>query len=163
RPVQSRMAARSRYGPVFRSNDLIAGEVFHIADRALMGEMFKWKPAEYNVGEPRQVMEPVTGPSSILLLDGERRMRIGKLMVPRPAPPGAPVSPRSRMCRWDALWGDPATPQRGRARHARRHPRAAAVRARRGRPAADRWGAARRVDHAAAGGKRDDRDVNRLG
>src|SRR5256886_15001381 len=58
-PVQSRMAARRRYGPVFRSNDLIAGEVFHIADRALIEQMFKWKPAEYNVGEPRQVMEPV--------------------------------------------------------------------------------------------------------
>jgi cytochrome P450 len=82
RPVQSRMAARGRYGPVFRSHDLIAGEVFHIADRALIEQMFKWKPAEYNVGEPRQVMEPVTGPSSILLLDAERHMRMRKLMLP---------------------------------------------------------------------------------
>jgi len=76
------MAARKRYGPVFRSHDLIAGEVFHIADRALIEQMFKWKPAEYNVGEPRQVMEPVTGPSSILLLDAERHMRMRKLMLP---------------------------------------------------------------------------------
>jgi cytochrome P450 len=76
------MAARRRYGPVFRSNDLIAGEVFHIADRALIEQMFKWKPAGYNVGEPRQVMEPVTGPSSILLLDAERHMRMRKLMLP---------------------------------------------------------------------------------
>jgi hypothetical protein len=76
------MAARRRYGPVFRSNDLIAGEVFHIADRALIEQMFKWKPAEYNVGEPRQVMEPVTGPSSILLLDAERHLRMRKLMLP---------------------------------------------------------------------------------
>src|SRR3989449_10119354 len=83
RPVQSRMAARRRYGPVFRSHDLIAGEVFHIADRALIEQMFKWKPAEYNVGEPRQVMEPVTGPSSILLLDGERHMRMRRLMLPQ--------------------------------------------------------------------------------
>src|SRR2546423_11141312 len=82
RPVQSRMAARRRYGPVFRSNDSIAGEVFHIADRALIEQMFKWKPAQYNVGEPRQVMEPVTGPSSILLLDGARHMRMRKLMLP---------------------------------------------------------------------------------
>jgi cytochrome P450 family 135 len=82
RPVQSRMAARRRYGPVFRSNDLIAGEVFHVADRALIEQMFKWKPAEYNVGEPRQVMEPVTGPSSILLLDAERHLRMRKLMLP---------------------------------------------------------------------------------
>ena len=76
------MAALRRYGPVFRSNDSIAGEVFHVADRALIEQMFKWKPSEYNVGEPRQVMEPVTGPSSILLLDAERHLRMRKLMLP---------------------------------------------------------------------------------
>jgi cytochrome P450 family 135 len=82
RPFESRLRLRRRYGPVFRSNDVIVGEVFHIADRELIEQIFKWKPAEYNVGEPRQVMEPVTGPSSILLLDGERHMRMRKLMLP---------------------------------------------------------------------------------
>jgi cytochrome P450 len=82
RPVESRLALRKRYGAVFRSNDAIAGQVFHIADRELVEQVFKWKPAEYNVGEPRQVMEPVTGPSSILLLDGGRHMRMRKLMLP---------------------------------------------------------------------------------
>src|SRR5438445_13457163 len=57
RPVESRLALRKRYGPVFRSNDSIAGEIVHIADRALIEQMFKWKPAEYNVGEPRQPMD----------------------------------------------------------------------------------------------------------
>ncbi len=73
---------RQRYGGVFRSNDAIAGEMFHIAERELVEQVFKWKPAEYNVGEPRRVMEPVTGPASILLLDGERHMRMRKLMLP---------------------------------------------------------------------------------
>jgi cytochrome P450 len=82
RPVESRLAARKRYGPVFRSNDAIAGRVFHVADRELIGQMFKWKPAQYNVGEPRKMMEPVTGPSSLLLLDAERHMRMRKLMLP---------------------------------------------------------------------------------
>jgi cytochrome P450 len=82
RPIESRLALRRRYGPVFRSNDAIVGQMFHIADRELVEQMFKWKPADYNVGEPRQVMEPVTGPSSILLLDGERHMRMRKLMLP---------------------------------------------------------------------------------
>jgi cytochrome P450 family 135 len=81
-PVQSRIAARRRYGAVFRSNDLIAGEVFHIADRTLIEQLFKLKPEQYSVGQPRQVMEVVTGPSSILLLDGERHMRMRKLMLP---------------------------------------------------------------------------------
>ena len=76
------MALRARYGDVFRSNDVLAGQLFHIADRALIEQIFKWKPAQYNVGEPRQVMEPVTGPSSILLLDAERHMRMRKLMLP---------------------------------------------------------------------------------
>jgi cytochrome P450 len=82
RPFESRLALRKRYGTVFRSNDAIAGVVFHIADHKLIEQMFKWKPAEYNVGEPRQIMEPVTGPSSILLLDSERHLRMRKLMLP---------------------------------------------------------------------------------
>ncbi len=82
RPVEARLAMQRRYGGVFRSNDAIAGETFHIAERDLIEQVFKWKPAQYNVGEPRQVMEPVTGPSSILLLDGRHHMRMRKLMLP---------------------------------------------------------------------------------
>ncbi len=73
---------RKRYGGVFRSNDLLIGRMFHVADRELVEQIFKWKPAQYSVGEPRAVMEPVTGPSSLLLLDGERHMRMRKLMLP---------------------------------------------------------------------------------
>ena len=82
RPIQARLAMRERYGPVFRTTDVIAGEMVHVADRDLIEQMFKWKPAQYNVSEPRQVMEPVTGPSSILLLDGAQHMRMRKLMLP---------------------------------------------------------------------------------
>jgi cytochrome P450 len=82
RPVESRLAMRRRFGPVFRTNDAIAGEMVHVGDRALIEQMFKWKPAQYNVGEPRQIMEPVTGRSSILLLDGGRHLRMRKLMLP---------------------------------------------------------------------------------
>jgi cytochrome P450 len=82
RPVQARFGMRDRYGTVFRTNDAIAGEVIHIARRDLVEQIFKMRPAEYRVGEPREVMEPVTGPSSILLLDGERHMRMRKLMLP---------------------------------------------------------------------------------
>ncbi len=81
-PVEARLTMRKRYGRVFRSNDSIAGELFHIADRDLVEEMFKWKPASYEVAEPRQTMEPVVGPASLLLLDGDRHMRMRKLMLP---------------------------------------------------------------------------------
>ena len=82
RPVDARLAMRRRYGRVFRTRDALVGEMFHIADRELIEQMFKWKPAQYTVAEPRQVMEPVTGPSSILLLDGAPHMRMRKLMLP---------------------------------------------------------------------------------
>jgi cytochrome P450 len=82
RPVDARLEMRRRHGPVFRTRDALVGEVFHVADRALVEQMFKWKPAQYSVGEPREVMEPVTGPSSLLLLDGDRHLRMRKLMLP---------------------------------------------------------------------------------
>jgi cytochrome P450 len=82
RPIQARLMMRERYGPVFRTNDAIAGTMIHVADRELIEQMFKWKPAQYTVAEPRQIMEPVTGPDSILLLDGARHLRMRKLMLP---------------------------------------------------------------------------------
>src|SRR3954469_16166932 len=82
RPLETRLAMRERYGRVFRTNDVIIGELVHVAERDLVEQVFKWKPAQYNVGEPRQLMEPVTGPSSILLLDGQEHMRMRKLMLP---------------------------------------------------------------------------------
>jgi cytochrome P450 len=80
--MAARLAMRRRYGRLFRTNDVFAGQMIHVADRALIEEMFKWKPAQYRVSEPRQIMEPVTGPESILLLDGDRHMRMRKLMLP---------------------------------------------------------------------------------
>src|SRR4051812_2728574 len=81
-PIGARLAMRRRYGPVFRTNDAIAGPLIHVGDRELIEQMFKWKPAQYTVAEPRKVMEPVTGPESILLLDGARHLRMRKLMLP---------------------------------------------------------------------------------
>jgi cytochrome P450 len=82
RPIDARLMMRKRYGKLFRTHDVLAGEMIHVADRDLIEQMFKWKPAQYRVGEPRQIMEPVTGPESILLLDGDRHMRMRKLMLP---------------------------------------------------------------------------------
>ena len=73
---------RRRYGPLFRTHDVLAGPMIHVASRDLIEQIFKWKPAQYRVSEPRQIMEPVTGPESILLLDGDRHMRMRKLMLP---------------------------------------------------------------------------------
>ncbi len=81
-PLEGRLLMRKRYGPIFRTHDAVGGELIHIAERDLVEQIFKWKPAQYNVGEPRQLMEHVTGPSSILLLDGQEHMRMRKLMLP---------------------------------------------------------------------------------
>ena len=82
RPIDARLAMRRRYGPLFRTHDVLAGPMIHVADRDAIEQIFKWKPAQYHVAEPRQIMEPVTGPESILLLDGARHMRMRKLMLP---------------------------------------------------------------------------------
>jgi cytochrome P450 len=82
RPIEARLDMRRRYGPVFRTNDAIAGPLVHVGDRDLIEQMFKWKPAQYTVAEPREVMAPVVGPESILLLDGDRHLRMRKLMLP---------------------------------------------------------------------------------
>ena len=82
RPIEARLDMRRRYGPVFRTNDAIAGPLIHVGDRTLIEQMFKWKPAQYTVAEPREVMAPVVGPKSILLLDGDRHLRMRKLMLP---------------------------------------------------------------------------------
>ncbi len=69
RPVEARLEMRERYGAVYKSNDALAGELFHIADRELIERMFKWKPAQYNVeraagghgARHRAVLHPVAG------------------------------------------------------------------------------------------------------
>jgi cytochrome P450 len=73
---------RRRYGKLFRTNDAIVGPLVHVADRELAEQIFKWKPAQYNVAEPREVMEPAVGRTSLLLLDGQPHLRMRKLMLP---------------------------------------------------------------------------------
>jgi cytochrome P450 len=81
-PVGSRLRMRERYGPVFRTRDAIVGELVHVADRELVEQMFRWKPDRYAVAEPRAMMEPVVGASSLLLLDGAHHLRMRKLLLP---------------------------------------------------------------------------------
>ena len=81
-PFGSRIWMRERYGKVFRTNDVLVGHLTHVGDRELVEQMFKWKPAEYNVAEPREIMEPAVGATSILLLDNRPHMRMRKLMLP---------------------------------------------------------------------------------
>jgi cytochrome P450 len=82
RPIEARFALRRRYGPLFRTNDVLAGEIVHVADRELVEQMFKWRPGQYVVGDARRMMEPVLGPASLLLLDGDRHLRMRRLMLP---------------------------------------------------------------------------------
>src|ERR1044072_2672579 len=39
RPLEARMTMRRRYGNIFRTNDAIAGELFHVADREAIEQM----------------------------------------------------------------------------------------------------------------------------
>jgi cytochrome P450 len=81
-PLRALQASRRRYGKLFRTDDAIVGPLVHVADRELAEQIFKWKPAQYNVAEPREIMEPAVGRTSLLLLDGEPHLRMRKLMLP---------------------------------------------------------------------------------
>ncbi|MEX0992936.1 MAG: cytochrome P450 [Solirubrobacterales bacterium] len=81
-PVRARLDARKRFGPIYRVHDSILGDVVTLADPELVGTLFKGDAETFHVGEPRAVMEPVTGMHSILLLDEDRHLRMRKLMLP---------------------------------------------------------------------------------
>lgn len=82
RPVDMRLTMRDRYGPLYVTNDAIAGRLVHVGERDLVEQIFKWKPDAYNVAEPRDLMAPVVGAESLLLLDGARHLRMRKLLLP---------------------------------------------------------------------------------
>ncbi|HWH46054.1 MAG TPA: cytochrome P450 [Thermoleophilaceae bacterium] len=82
RPIDMRLTMRDRYGPVYTTNDAIAGRLVHVGERDLVEQIFKWKPDTYNVAEPRELMAPVVGAESLLLLDGARHLRMRKLLLP---------------------------------------------------------------------------------
>ena len=73
---------RRRYGDVFSLNMWPLGFMVVVADPAEVKRIFTGDPDVFHAGEGNAVTEPVAGPESVLLLDGERHLQRRKLMLP---------------------------------------------------------------------------------
>ncbi len=73
---------RRRYGDVFRIRFIGMGDLVYFVDPAHIKEIFTGDPELLHAGEANQVLEPVLGPRSVLLLDGKAHMRQRRLLLP---------------------------------------------------------------------------------
>ncbi len=73
---------RRRFGDVFSLRMWPIGFVVVIAEPTLIKRVFTGDPDQLRAGEGNEVMEPVAGPESLLLLDGKRHLNRRKLMLP---------------------------------------------------------------------------------
>jgi len=82
RPVPFMERCRARYGKTFTIR-LVAQEPFvMISDPADIKAVFTASPDVLHPGEGARILEPIVGPTSILLLDGDRHMAQRKLVLP---------------------------------------------------------------------------------
>jgi cytochrome P450 len=71
-----------RHGDVFTLRFVGMGDLVYIADPAVIKDVFKGDPSVFRAGEANQVMEPVLGPRSVLLLDQDEHLRERRLLLP---------------------------------------------------------------------------------
>src|SRR6478609_5005144 len=76
-----------RYGDVFTINlaapgEEIPGGIVYLANTAAIKELFSMDGREGHAGVANEVLEPITGPSSILLLDRDRHLQERRLLGP---------------------------------------------------------------------------------
>jgi cytochrome P450 len=81
-PSSSMHRWRRRYGDVFTIRLALAGNSVQVCDPALLKPIFTAKPDDARAGEANAILEPVLGPSSVLLLDGREHLRHRKLLLP---------------------------------------------------------------------------------
>ena len=66
---------RRRYGDVFTVNFAGFGTAVYVADPDVCAAVFQGDPDVFRAGEAREVAEPIAGPRSVLILDGDEHRR----------------------------------------------------------------------------------------
>jgi cytochrome P450 len=82
RPVEYFERCRQRYGDPFTARLPSTPPVVLFSDPTAIREIFTADDDDLHAGEATVVLEPILGPHSILLLDGDRHLRERRLMMP---------------------------------------------------------------------------------
>ncbi len=71
-----------RYGDVFTVDFAGFGIAVYVADPEVCAAVFQSDPDVFRAGEAREVAEPIAGPRSVLILDGDEHRRERRLLLP---------------------------------------------------------------------------------
>ena len=82
RPIRFLNDCARRYGDVFTVRFPFHPPYIFISDPAAIREIFAGNPRDLLAGEANQVLKPLVGARSVLMLDGERHRRERKLLMP---------------------------------------------------------------------------------
>src|SRR6516225_7014108 len=82
RPTAFLERARRRYGSRFTLRSIAQDPIVMISDPQEIRELMTASPDVLHPGEGGKVIEPVVGPTSVIVLDEERHMEQRKLMLP---------------------------------------------------------------------------------
>jgi cytochrome P450 len=74
--------ARRRYGDVVRMGTIFDSSFVMVFDPDIVKEVFRGPHAQLRAGEANELLGPVLGSRSVLLLDGDEHLRQRKLMLP---------------------------------------------------------------------------------
>jgi cytochrome P450 family 135 len=81
-PIWFIEACRRRYGGIFTLRMPQYGRVHYLSDVELIGEVFAADATIMHAGEANQILEPVAGPHSVLLLDEDEHLRHRRMLLP---------------------------------------------------------------------------------
>jgi cytochrome P450 len=82
RPLEVLRDWHSRYGDAFTVSMLGFGTGVYLVDPDAIRELFTGDQSDLRAGEANSFMEPVLGPHSVLVLDGNEHLRQRKLLLP---------------------------------------------------------------------------------
>jgi cytochrome P450 family 135 len=81
-PYAFARSCQRRYGDVFTIRSALIGKAIYVADPDLAATVFAHDGIDGHAGEINQLMEPVLGPRSLLLLDRDDHLRERRMLTP---------------------------------------------------------------------------------
>jgi cytochrome P450 family 135 len=74
--------SRARFGPVFSLKIAHEGDWVMVSDPALVKQVFTGDPRVFHAGEGNQILRPILGDNSVLVLDEKKHIAQRKLLLP---------------------------------------------------------------------------------